>query len=252
MDECSVLTMRTNVIDLTRAVDEVKRLCCSNAGAYVCVSTVHMCLEAYKSPSFEKIVNDANLVIPDGKPIAIAQRLLGHKGGSQVRGQDFMDEICEQSLDSKLNIGLYGGNNIDVLQRVQENLRSKYPGIAITYAFSPPFRDLTRDEDEKVIAEIESANLDILFVGIGCPKQEIWMASHLGKCNSVMIGVGAAFDFISGNKKHAPKWMQKVVLEWFFRLLDEPQRLWRRYLILNPLFIYKFSQQLIRHRLMRK
>jgi len=233
VDITSISDSRKKILDL---VSEVK-------GAYVCVSNVHMCMEVFDDPYFAAVVNDADLVIPDGRPLSWAQKLLGHKDAQQVRGQDIMNELCRISGEKSLNIGLYGGSSNDLLETVVVKLKTDYPDISITYMFSPPFRQLTDDEDAQVVNDINNANVNILFVGIGCPKQERWMAEHKGKVNCVMLGVGAAYDFIAGSKKHAPRWMQKIGLEWFYRLCTEPKRLWKRYLKHNPRFVYYFMQQ---------
>jgi N-acetylglucosaminyldiphosphoundecaprenol N-acetyl-beta-D-mannosaminyltransferase len=128
-------------------------------------------------------------------------------------------------------------------------LKQQYPAIKIIYSYSPPFRQLTEEEDQQVIDQINQSEVYVLFVGIGCPKQEIWMAEHKQHLQCVMLGVGAAYDFIAGTKQHAPRWMQKIGLEWLFRLASEPKRLWKRYLKQNPRFIYHFTKQLIKHKL---
>jgi len=240
-----IVTMDVDVTSLSLSVGKVLNLINLHKGAYVCVSNVHMCMETFDSLSFRSVVNQAELVIPDGKPLSIAQKLLGHKNASQVRGQDIMNALCELSGKKNLNIGFYGGSSDSILELVQSNLTKQYPDIKITYSFSPPFRALTDEEDAKVIEEINNTNVDILFVGIGCPKQEIWMAEHKEQLHCVMLGVGAAFDFIAGNKKHAPRWVQRIGLEWLFRLLSEPKRLWKRYLKQNPRFIWYFTMQLL-------
>ena len=237
----SVITMNVNVTSLQNAVKSIQDL--AGVGSYVCVSNVHMCMETFDSAQFREVVNGADLVIPDGRPIFWAQKLLGKKDAEQVRGQDIMNSLCEISGKENLNIGFYGGVSYEILEQVKAALLIKYPDIRITYSFSPPFRPLTNEEDQQVIADIHAANVNVLFVGIGCPKQENWMAEHKEHLSCVMLGVGAAFDFIAGNKKHAPRWMQKTGLEWLFRLSSEPQRLWKRYLKQNPRFIWYFCQQ---------
>jgi N-acetylglucosaminyldiphosphoundecaprenol N-acetyl-beta-D-mannosaminyltransferase len=205
-------------------------------------------METYDFLSFRDVVNNADIVIPDGRPIYWALRLLGYKEASQIRGQDITNELCSISDKEALSLGFYGGSSDKVLQKVKDNLLIKYPNIKINYMYSPPFRSLTESENRQIISNINEAKPDILFVGIGCPKQEIWMANNKGEIEAVMLGVGAVFDFISGEKSHAPKWMQKVGLEWFFRLLSEPNRLWKRYLKQNPRFLFYFILQLIRFR----
>lgn len=243
-----ILTMDVDVTQLSSALNQTVILAQAEQGAYVCVSNVHMCMEVFDSFSFRNVVNNADLVIADGRPISWAQQLLGHKQAKQVRGQDIMNALCQQSHNSELSIGFYGGSSDDVLFRVINNLQHQFPYIKINYSFSPPFRALTKAEDKHIITKINNANVDVLFVGIGCPKQENWMAEHKATLNCVMLGVGAAFDFIAGDKKHAPRWIQKIGCEWLFRLLSEPQRLWKRYLKQNPRFFYHFIKQYIKYK----
>jgi N-acetylglucosaminyldiphosphoundecaprenol N-acetyl-beta-D-mannosaminyltransferase len=242
----SMLVAETNIEQTLKTVIEMTK---KNIGSFVCVSNVHMCMEVFDSPEFESVVNNADFVIPDGRPISWAQKLLGHKNAEQVRGQDIMNELCRISGDKELNIGLYGGSSDVLLEQVIFKLKQRYPDINITFSYSPPFRPLTLNEDNAIISDINHADINVLFVGIGCPKQEIWMAEHKEQLNCVMLGVGAAFDFIAGSKNHAPKWMQKFGLEWLFRLCSEPTRLWKRYFKQNPRFIYHFYKQLIKHKL---
>ena len=251
-DSCTVISMDVGLTHLNAAFKSVETLANANSGAYVCVSNVHMCMEVFDSIEFKAIVNNADLVIPDGRPLSWAQKLLGHEDAQQVRGQDIMNAICEQSGGKNFNIGLYGGSSDELLKQVVAKLSLSYPDIQITFSYSPPFRPSTVQEDQAIIKQINDAGVNVLFVGIGCPKQERWMAEHKESLNCVMLGVGAAYDFIAGSKKHAPRWMQKLGLEWLFRLLSEPQRLWKRYLQQNPRFIYYFGKQLIAHKFGRK
>lgn len=245
MARCKIISMEVDVTDLNESLLLIERMASSNIGAYVCVSNVHMCMEVKEYPYFKKIVNGANLIIPDGRPIYWAQKLLGEKNCNHIRGLDLMGALCERSSQRNINIGLYGGSSDEVLMKVCSELKAAYPKIKIKYKFSPPYRKLTEQEDECVVKDINTSDVGVLFVGIGCPKQEIWMAEHKDKINCVMIGVGAAFDFISGNKKHAPRLMQLLGVEWLFRLCCEPKRLWRRYLKHNPRFIFYLLKQII-------
>jgi N-acetylglucosaminyldiphosphoundecaprenol N-acetyl-beta-D-mannosaminyltransferase len=240
---CRVISINTNVLNLDEALEEIEELASLKKGAYVCVSNVHMCMEAFDSVGFQGVVNKADLVVPDGRPIYWAQRLLGAFNASQIRGQELMNQLCAKSGSTGLKIGLYGGASNDILNEVIDFLSEKFPNISIVFSYSPPFRDLNALEDVSLVSEINKSNVDILFVGIGCPRQERWMAEHRVSLNCVMIGVGAAFDFISGRKKTAPRWMQIIGMEWFFRFICEPKRLWRRYLIGNPRFLYHFFKQ---------
>jgi N-acetylglucosaminyldiphosphoundecaprenol N-acetyl-beta-D-mannosaminyltransferase len=250
-NSCTVISMDVNVTNIKIALTRVEALANSKAGSYVCVANVHMCMEVFDSPEFKSVVNNADLVIPDGRPLSWAQKLLGCSEAEQVRGQDIMTAICQQSGVNNLNIGLYGGSSDVLLQKVTAELKSSYPDINITFSYSPPFHPLTDEEDQGIIHKINDADVNVLFVGIGCPKQERWMAAHKESLNCVMLGVGAAYDFIAGSKNHAPRWMQQVGLEWLFRLCSEPQRLWKRYLQQNPRFIYYFTKQLINQKLRR-
>ncbi len=246
-NRCEILSMGVDVTDIGNTLDQIESLSKLNKGAYVCVSNVHMCMEVYGSKDFSAVVNNADLVIPDGKPLSWAQKLLGHKHAEQVRGQDIMNALCASSGEKSLNIGFYGGSSEELLDKVKSKLLLSYPDIYITYAYSPPFRPLTAEEDSIVTSIINDAKVNVLFVGIGCPKQERWMAAHKDNVNCVMLGVGAAYDFIAGEKKHAPRWMQNIGMEWLFRLCSEPNRLWKRYFSTNPRFIWYFGKQYIKH-----
>ena len=156
-----------------------------------------------------------------------------------------MIALFEYAERENLKIGFYGGKQ-EVLDQMLERARQDYPALQITYAFSPPFRPLTDAEDAEITRKINDSGTQILFMGLGCPKQENWMAAHKNKVRCVMLGVGASFDFYAGNVKESPEWMGKLGLEWLFRLTQEPKRLWRRYLILNPRFVWLAGKQLIR------
>lgn len=239
-----VLTMQVDITSLSHAVDTVSQWAERQESRYVCVSNVHMCVETYEKPTFRQTVNQADLVVPDGRPIYWAQHLLGNSKAGHVRGMDLTMALCQIAEEKQLNVGFYGGEPY-TLEVLQKRLRAQYPDLPISTAISPPFRALSEAEQQADINAINDAGTQILFVGLGCPKQEQWMADHKGLLNCTMLGVGAAFDFIAGNKSPAPVWMQRMGLEWLHRLYDEPQRLWRRYLHTNPKFIGLFLLQLI-------
>jgi len=239
-----VLGMR---VDATSLKDATHRaLAWSKAGEsrYVCVANVHMVMEAYDAPDFRRIVNAADLVTPDGMPLVWMLRRLGFPEQERVAGPDLTLRICEAASQEGVPVGFYGGTP-EVLESLVTNLKRKYPTLKIAYAYSPPFRPLTPEEDTQVVEEINSSGTRILFVGLGCPKQERWMAAHKGRVQAVMIGVGAAFDFHAGRLPQAPAWMQRAGLEWLFRLLTEPRRLWRRYAKHNPRFVILALMQLL-------
>ncbi|MBM7072035.1 WecB/TagA/CpsF family glycosyltransferase [Shewanella sp. 202IG2-18] len=201
-------------------------------------------MEVFDFKDFREIVNNADLVVPDGKPLVWGQKLLGNSKAHQIRGQDLTFETCRLAEKENLSVGFYGASQ-ETLDAMNIKLTSHYPKLNIVYSYSPPFRQLNKEEKKLLVDNLNNSGIDILFVGLGCPKQEKWMAEHKKCLKCVMLGVGAAFDFIAGNKKHAPKWMQSVGLEWLFRLLCEPTRLWKRYLKQNPRFVWYFIQQLL-------
>jgi N-acetylglucosaminyldiphosphoundecaprenol N-acetyl-beta-D-mannosaminyltransferase len=239
----SILGMRVDHVSYEDAKRKVLQLSRNGTG-YVCIANVHMVMEAFDHAPFQRIVNHAALVTPDGVPLVWALRLLGLRNATRVYGPTLTRLICEVASRSGISVGFYGGNE-EIIRLLREKLLRDLPSLIFAYAYAPPFRPLTGDEDKRVVDEITASGARVLFIGLGCPKQERWMADHLGKIPAVMIGVGAAFDFIAGVKPQAPAWMQKVGLEWLFRLATEPRRLWKRYLYNNPRFIYNFGLQLL-------
>lgn len=214
---------------------------------YVCAASVNNIMEAHDSTAFQKVMNEADLVTPDGMPLVWGLRLLGHAAASRVYGPDLTPIILEQAASEGIAVGFFGGSQ-QVLDRLVAVVKQRFPALRVAYAFSPPFRPLTAEEDERVIDEINRSDTRILFIGLNTPKQDYWMAAHRGRVRAVMVGVGAAFDFIAGSKPQAPRWMMRIGAEWFFRLLTEPRRLWKRYLKHNPRFVVLFGLQLLRAR----
>lgn len=239
-----LLGMRVDATSYEDASQRVVRWAREGRSAYVCVATVHMTMEAFDSPDFRRVVNGAELVTPDGRPLVWALGVLGVKGASQVRGTDLTTHVVERAAREDVPIGLYGGTPM-LLETFAGMLEERYPGIRVACKIAPPFRPLTPEEDEAVTREIAASGARVLFVGIGCPKQERWMAAHKGRVPAVMLGVGAAFDFHTGRVRQAPRWMQVAGLEWVFRLLMDPRRLWKRYAKHNPRFVGLFLMQLI-------
>jgi N-acetylglucosaminyldiphosphoundecaprenol N-acetyl-beta-D-mannosaminyltransferase len=239
-----VLGMRVDATSYGDASRRVARWAREGRSAYVCVATVHMVMEAFDSSAFLRTVNGADLVTPDGRPLVWALRSLGVKDATQVRGTDLTTHVVERAAREGLPIGLYGGTP-DLLERFVGILDRRYPGVRVVCRIAPPFRPLTPEEDEAVIEEILSSGARILFVGIGCPKQERWMEAHKERIPAVMLGVGAAFDFHTGRVRQAPGWIQVAGLEWLFRLLMDPRRLWKRYVRHNPRFVAQFLLQLL-------
>ena len=211
---------------------------------YVCVATVNNVMHARDDGGYMDVMNGADLVTPDGMPLVWGLRWLGVDGATRVYGPDLMPVVLAMAEASGTAVGFYGGTpvSLDALLRA---VRSRWPGVNIAYAYSPPFRSLTLTEEEGIVDDIERSDARVLFVGLGCPKQELWMARHRGKVPAVMIGVGAAFDFLAGTKRQAPPTLQRAGLEWVFRLATEPRRLAARYLRQNPRFVMLFGGQMI-------
>jgi len=202
----------------------------------VCAANVHMLMEAYDSPQYSQIVNSADLVTPDGMPLVWILRLKGHPNQQRVYGPTLMIHVLEAAARENIAVGFYGSSPA-VLQSLLARMQARFPNLKVAYSFSPTFQEMSQEEDMEIIECINTSSARILFVGLGCPRQEKWMAEHRGKVNAVMLGVGAAFDFHAGYKQQASPWMQKIGMEWTFRFANEPRRLWRRYLFHNPRFV---------------
>lgn len=240
----SVLSTRVDATSYEDASQRVVRWAGEGRSAYVCVAATHLIMEAHDSAALRQDVNSADLVTPDGRPLVWALKALGVKDASQVRGTDLMTHVVERAARENVPIGLYGGTP-ESLEALVWVLEARFPGVQVACRISPPFRPLTPEEDDAVTQEITASGARILFVGIGCPKQERWMVAHKGRIPMVMLGVGAAFDFHAGRVRQAPRWMQKVGLEWAFRLMMNPRRLWKRYAKQNPRFVWLFLLQLL-------
>lgn len=234
-----VLGMRVHATSYAETAEAVLEMASSREGGMVCVATVHMVMEAFDDPEFRRLVNSAERVTPDGMPLVWALRALGVPNASRVYGPSLTPEICARAERRGVAVGFYGGRR-EVIEELRTRLLARFPRLQVPFVYSPPYRPLTSQEDREVVDAIEMSGVRILFVGLGCPKQERWMAGHRSTLSCAMVGVGAAFDFLAGTKAQAPRWMQGAGLEWLFRLAHEPRRLWRRYLVGNGRFLYHF------------
>jgi len=221
-----------------------------NTSSYVCVANVHMCIEAYRNQEYKKIVNQADMVTADGMPLVLALKFLFGIQQDRIAGMDLLPALLESAEEKDLSVFFYGGTE-EMLDNTRKYIQQHYPAIKKHHYYSPPFRALTYIEQSEVVKRINSSKANLVFVALGCPKQEKWMASMLGKVNACMIGIGGALPVMIGMQKRAPRWMQQTSLEWLYRLLQEPQRLFKRYFITNSLFIYLFIVELIRVRLFK-
>ena len=209
---------------------------------YVIPANVHVVMTGFWQTRYQKIINGAALVTPDGMPLVWALRLLGIKGQQRVYGPDLMLACCDRAQQEQVPIYLYGSTPL-TLAKLEHNLQQWYPDLIIAGSHSPPFRELTPEEAKADSQQINDSGAGLVFVSLGCPKQEQWMAKQAGNIDAVMIGVGAAFAFHSGEVSQAPRWLMKLGLEWLYRLATEPRRLWRRYFVNNPTFLLLFTLQ---------
>jgi N-acetylglucosaminyldiphosphoundecaprenol N-acetyl-beta-D-mannosaminyltransferase len=205
--------------------------------SYVCVANVHMTIEAYWDSKFAEMVNDADLVTPDGMPLAKAMKLLYGLRQDRVAGMDLLPDLLEKAEKENLGVFFYGGTD-EMLQKTKAFVQATYPDLKEQAYYSPPFRALTAEEEVSVIQQINNSGAQLVFVALGCPKQEKWMAGMKGKINACMLGIGGALPVMIGMQKRAPQWMQKLSLEWLYRLFQEPKRLFKRYFVTNTLFIW--------------
>jgi N-acetylglucosaminyldiphosphoundecaprenol N-acetyl-beta-D-mannosaminyltransferase len=242
----NILGVGVSTINLDMAVGIIDGWIAERTSRYVTVTGVHGIMESQRDPVMRKIHNQAGLVTPDGMPLVWLSRLHGHAQVDRVYGPDLMLALGQHSLARGYRHFFYGGTP-ETAELLGQKLSAKLPGLQVAGFYAPPYRPLTAEEDQAAVDLINQSQADIVWVGLGTPKQELWMAEHLGRINApVLIGVGAAFDFHAGKKKQAPRWIQRSGLEWVFRLLTEPRRLWKRYLVNNPSFLALVLAQALR------
>lgn len=234
---CNILNVNIAAVNMSWTIDFFKHYSKSLDGEYICVSNVHTTVMSYENKKYQEVQNNAILALPDGGPLSFIGRRNGFKDMERIAGPDLMAELFKISQSNKLRHYFYGSTE-NTLNRLEENIHVQYPDLIIAGKYSPPFSEVTAKQDQDIINRINAQNPDIIWVGLGAPKQEYWMAEHKDKIRGLMIGVGAGFDYFAGNIKRAPKWMQSNNLEWLYRLIQEPKRLFMRYLITNTKFIF--------------
>jgi N-acetylglucosaminyldiphosphoundecaprenol N-acetyl-beta-D-mannosaminyltransferase len=243
-----VLDVPLAVIDYERTLDWIDAKVARREHGYICVAAVHTVMACRHDAALREAVLGADLTVPDGQPLVWALNLLGSRLSDRVYGPELMERACARAARTGRRFYLYGGRNQGALQELARNLRLRHPGVQIVGGYAPPFRELTPEEEDSVAADIRRTGAEVVWVGIGVPKQEKWMARMRDRLDApVLIGVGAAFDFHAGLVPQAPPRLQKLGLEWAYRLLQEPTRLWRRYLRYNPWFVAGFLRQYLRH-----
>lgn len=240
----NILATRIDHLSWLDAVERIESWARQRESRVVCICNVHSVVTAKFDRRLRTAINESDLATPDGMPLAwlIAKRRDVNQ--ARISGADLTLRLCTNAAQTGTRIAFYGSSE-RTLAKLSGVLHARYPRLTIARMISPPFRALSTDEDEVMINALNESGAGIIFVGLGCPKQEIWMAEHHGRVNAVMIGVGAAFDYIAGTVKRPPYWMQRVGLEWLGRLVAEPRRLWRRYLFTNTIFIFYILRELI-------
>ena len=239
-----ILNVRVSAINMEKALRTMGEWIDQGQRQYVTVTPAHAIMDCYRHPELRPIFNASGMTTPDGMAVVWLLRLMGEKQVSRVYGPDLVLAACERSLQTGWAHYFYGGAP-GVAEKLAGRLCERYPGLRVVGMAAPPFRPLTPEEDEADCRRINASGADIVWVGLGSPRQEVWMSEHLGRLNvPVMVGVGAAFEFLSGTKSQAPRWMQRSGLEWLYRLISEPRRLWRRY-ARYPLFALLATAQLL-------
>jgi len=244
-----ILGVKVSVVDLQRACSFIEECIQRRRKTYICIAPVSTIVDCQKSSEYLKIINEAGMVTPDGMPLVWLGKLKGEKSMERTYGPDLMLAFSEMSQQKGYRHYFYGGTP-ETGCLLLERLKSKFPGLNIAGAYAPPLRPAGAFEEAAILEQINKANPDVLWVGLGSPKQDYWMRDHREKLAvPVIMGVGAAFDFVAGVKQQAPLWMRRCGLEWLFRLCSEPRRLWKRYLFGNTLFIYFLIKDMMKKKL---
>lgn len=239
---CSILKTNINVTDMDKTIAYITEHLEELRGDYICVSNVHTTVMAFRDESYRKVQNSGAMALPDGQPLSIVSRRRGYSEAQRVPGPDLMPEILRLSEDKGYRHYFYGSTP-ETLERLRKVLLDRFPRLQIVGMDAPPFRPLTEEEDQEAVRRINESGADFVWVALGAPKQEKWMYEHRGRVNGLMIGVGAAFDFIAGTVRRAPMWMQKLCLEWVYRICQDPKRMFPRYVSTNFAFLWHVHRE---------
>lgn len=251
MEKVNLLSISVSTGSYDEFIGSILKSANAKESQYACVANVHMMMEAHRDTAFSNVVSNAGLITPDGKPLSWALRLLYGIKQDRVAGMDLLPDLLKKAAAQKTSVFFYGGSQV-LLNKTKVFLQTNYPDLPVVGLYSPPFRELTKEEEHKVVELINNSGAGLVFVVLGCPKQEKWMAAMKGRINALMIGVGGALPVMIGEQKRAPYWMQKAGLEWVFRLAQEPARLFKRYAVTNSLFIYILLKEYLRLKFHKK
>lgn len=247
MENLNLLSLSITTGSYQNITENILALAKARVSSYTCVANVHMLIEAHKDKTFADVVNGADIVTPDGKPITWGLRLMHHHEQERVAGMDLLPDLLAGAIHMQIPVYFLGGT-LEVLEKTKQHAKEKCPDLQVAGMFSPPFRTLTTAEEEEIVQNINNSGAGLVLVAMGCPKQEKWMASMKGRVQASMVGIGGALPVMIGAQKRAPRWMQNAGLEWIYRLSQEPRRLFKRYAITNTTFIWLLARQYLAYK----
>ena len=240
-----IISLSVDVISLEDSLRKVMDWGMTYTPSYICFANVHMLVEAHRSINFRRQVNSASMVLPDGKPIAKSCYWLHGKTQERKAGMDYMPHLLKAADKSAASVFLYGSSE-EILQKMTDRIHQEYPQVKICGQIAPPFGEMTTQEQDSHIRQINFSGANIVLVSLGCPKQEKWMAEHSKRINAVLLGLGGAFPVFAGIRSRAPRWMQRNSLEWLYRLCQEPGRMFKRYLFTNTYFLFLLAGKMLK------
>ncbi len=246
-----IISLNINILNYSQAVIDIISLAKKRIPSYVCFANVHMVIEAYWNSNLAINVNNANLVTADGVPLKLALKILYGIYTERIAGMDMMPSLIKECEKEKLSIGFYGSSD-QTLNAIKERIKAEHPNLTIACQINPPFKEITFEEKTETIQIINASKANIVFVCLGCPKQEMWMAENSKEINAILLGVGGAFQIYAKERKRAPEWMRTFAMEWLFRFLQEPKRMLKRYFITNSLFIFLLIKEFFVVRFLKK
>jgi N-acetylglucosaminyldiphosphoundecaprenol N-acetyl-beta-D-mannosaminyltransferase len=240
----NVINISVTALPCTQQIDIMLKWAKSNLSKVVCIANVHMLVEAHRDQNFGSVLRHADLVTPDGMPLVWMLRFLGTINQDRVAGVDVLEGLCQQATAAGVSVYFVGSHG-SILSKIRARLKREYPELEIAGMEPLPFRPLSYEEDQDLVCKLNQSGAGLVFVSLGCPKQEVWMSKHKGKVSAVMVGLGGAFPVYAGIHKRAPRIFREAGLEWLYRLVQEPGRLWRRYATTIPIFLWLVAKQMV-------